>query len=159
MYPPNKTEPSRATFGVAHRFAFVVSWLGLTASPHRGAARDLVWAHLFPATSPRGEVATGDDALRAYQALLNDGHSPHQIVIEGDSACGNLSLITDLRLRGVGLPKLAAYVCFSPVTDFTSTQLHAPMAGDLMTHPAWLALVACFSRPGWSAAGGRQSFG
>jgi acetyl esterase/lipase len=52
--------------------------------------------HPFPAAR--------DDALRAYQALLDDGHSPHQIVIAGDSAGGNLSLITGLRLRGVGLP-------------------------------------------------------
>lgn len=87
--------------------------------------------HPFPAAR--------DDALRAYQALIDDGHSPHQIVIAGDSAGGNLSLITGLRLRGVGLPQPAAYVCFSPVTDFTGTQLHAPLAGDPMIHPAWLA--------------------
>jgi len=87
--------------------------------------------HPFPAAR--------DDALRAYQALLDDGHSPNQIVIAGDSAGGNLSLITGLRLRGVGLPQPAAYVCFSPVTDFTGTQLHAPLVGDPLIHPAWLA--------------------
>ena len=87
--------------------------------------------HPFPAAR--------DDALRAYQALLDSGHSSHQIVIAGDSAGGNLCLITGLRLREVGLPQPAAYVCFSPVTDFTGTQLHAPLAGDPMIHPAWLA--------------------
>jgi acetyl esterase/lipase len=87
--------------------------------------------HPFPAAR--------DDALLAYQALLDDGHSPNQIVIAGDSAGGNLSLITGLRLRGVGLPQPAAYVCFSPVTDFTGTQLHAPLVGDPLIHPAWLA--------------------
>jgi monoterpene epsilon-lactone hydrolase len=95
--------------------------------------------HPFPAAR--------DDALRAYQALLNDGHSPHQIVIAGDSAGGNLSLITGLRLRGVGLPQPAVYVCFSPVTDFTGTQLHAPLAGDPLIHPAWLAQVLALYVP------------
>lgn len=87
--------------------------------------------HPFPAAR--------DDALRAYQALLDGGHSPNQIVIAGDSAGGNLSLITGLRLREVGLPQPAAYVCFSPVTDFTGTHLHTPLAGDALIHPAWLA--------------------
>ena len=95
--------------------------------------------HPFPAAR--------DDALRAYQALLDDGHSPHQIVIAGDSAGGNLSLITGLRLRGVGLPQPAAYVCFSPVTDFTGTQLHAPLAGDPLIHPAWLAQLLALYVP------------
>jgi len=89
--------------------------------------------HPFPAAR--------DDALRAYQALLDGGHSPHQIVIAGDSAGGNLSLITGLRLRELGLPQPAAYVCFSPVTDFTGAHLHAPLAGDPLIHPAWLAQV------------------
>ncbi len=93
--------------------------------------------HPFPAAR--------DDALRAYQALLDDGHSPHQIVIAGDSAGGNLSLITGLRLREVGLPQPAAYVCFSPVTDFTGNELHTPLAGDALIHPAWLAqALACY---------------
>jgi monoterpene epsilon-lactone hydrolase len=87
--------------------------------------------HPFPAAR--------DDALCAYQALLDGGYSPRQIVIAGDSAGGNLCLITGLRLRELGLPQPAAYVCFSPVTDFTGTHLHAPLAGDPLIHPAWLA--------------------
>jgi len=87
--------------------------------------------HPFPAAR--------DDALRAYQALLDSGYAPSQIVIAGDSAGGNLSLITGLRLRELGLPQPAAYVCFSPVTDFTGTHLHTPLAGDPLIHPAWLA--------------------
>jgi acetyl esterase/lipase len=80
-----------------------------------------------------------DDVLRAYQALLDSGYAPSQIVIAGDSAGGNLSLITGLRLRELGLPQPAAYVCFSPVTDFTGTHLHTPLAGDPLIHPAWVA--------------------
>jgi acetyl esterase/lipase len=87
--------------------------------------------HPFPAAR--------DDAMRAYQALLDSGYSSCQIVIAGDSAGGNLTLITGLRLRELGLPQPAAYVCFSPVTDFTGTHLHTPLAGDPLIHPAWVA--------------------
>jgi monoterpene epsilon-lactone hydrolase len=95
--------------------------------------------HPFPAAR--------DDALGAYQALLDCGHSPHQIVIAGDSAGGNLCLVTGLRLREVGLSQPAAYVCFSPVTDFTGAHLHAPLAGDPLIHPAWLAQVLALYVP------------
>jgi acetyl esterase/lipase len=88
-----------------------------------------------------------DDVLRAYQALIDSGYAPSQIVIAGDLAGGNLSLITGLRLRELGLPQPAAYVCFSPVTDFTGTQLHAPLAGDPLIHPAWLAQVLALYVP------------
>ena len=85
--------------------------------------------------------AAREDALAAYQALLSQGYAPEQIVIGGDSAGGNLSLITSLRLRELGLPQPAALVCFSPVTDFTATLLHQPPAGDPLIHPAWVALA------------------
>jgi monoterpene epsilon-lactone hydrolase len=66
------------------------------------------------------------------------GYTPSQIVIGGDSAGGNLSLITSLRLRDLGLPQPAALVCFSPVTDFTGAQLHEPPAGDPLIHLKWV---------------------
>lgn len=82
--------------------------------------------------------AARDDALAAFQALLELGYTPAQIVIGGDSAGGNLSLITSLHLRDLGLPQPAALVCFSPVTDFTCTQLHEPPAGDPLIHRKWV---------------------
>jgi monoterpene epsilon-lactone hydrolase len=82
--------------------------------------------------------AARDDALAAYRELLERGYKPEQIVIGGDSAGGNLSLITSLRLRELKLPQPAALVCLSPVTDFTFAQLHQPPAGDPLLHPRWL---------------------
>ena len=82
--------------------------------------------------------AAREDALAAFQALITLGYKPEQIVIGGDSAGGNLSLITSLRLRDLGLPQPAALVCFSPVTDFTGTQLHEPSAGDPLIHRKWV---------------------
>jgi len=82
--------------------------------------------------------AARDDALAAYQALLAAGYSAAQIVIGGDSAGGNLSLITSLRLRDLGQAQPAALVCFSPVTDYTGQQLHSPAAGDPLLNPKWI---------------------
>ncbi|MCU1716215.1 alpha/beta hydrolase [Pseudomonas sp. 5P_3.1_Bac2] len=82
--------------------------------------------------------AARDDAVAAYQALLEQGYRPEQIVVGGDSAGGNLSLITTLQLRAQGLPLPRALLLFSPVTDFTGAQLHDPEAGDPLLHPAWM---------------------
>ncbi|TWC28587.1 acetyl esterase/lipase [Pseudomonas sp. SJZ079] len=82
--------------------------------------------------------AARDDALAAYCALLDLGYTPAQVVIGGDSAGGNLSLVTSLRLRELGMPQPAALVCLSPVTDFTFAQLHQPPAGDPLLHRQWI---------------------
>ncbi len=86
--------------------------------------------HPFPAAR--------EDAVAAFQALLEMGYKPEQIVIGGDSAGGNLSLITSLRLRDLGLAQPAALVCFSPVVDFTGEQLHEPPAGDPLIQRSWV---------------------
>jgi acetyl esterase/lipase len=79
-----------------------------------------------------------EDSVAAYQALLAAGYLAEQIAIGGDSAGGNLALITALRLQALGLPAPRALVCFSPVTDFSVTQLYKPPAGDPLLNPAWL---------------------
>lgn len=58
-----------------------------------------------------------DDCVTAYRALLAKGLSPEHIAIGGDSAGGNLTLATALKLKELGLPLPAALVCLSPVTD------------------------------------------
>ncbi|MDM0043896.1 alpha/beta hydrolase [Variovorax dokdonensis] len=67
--------------------------------------------HRFPAAS--------DDALASYEHLLSMGVRPQDIVIGGDSAGGNLALVTLLRARDRGLPMPACAFVFSPVTDLT----------------------------------------
>ncbi|NQD93269.1 alpha/beta hydrolase, partial [Pseudomonas sp. CrR25] len=82
--------------------------------------------------------AARDDAVAAYRALLAAGYPPERIVIGGDSAGGNLSLVTSLHLKTLGLPQPAALLCLSPVTDFTFARLHEPLGGDPLLHPRWL---------------------
>lgn len=83
--------------------------------------------------------AAADDALSAYQALLAQGYPAERIVIAGDSAGGQLTLSTALRLRAAGLPLPAALVCFSPVTDLSGATWHEPADGDPLLSHAWLS--------------------
>lgn len=63
--------------------------------------------------------AATDDCLDAYRHLLASGVPPGRIVIAGDSAGGNLTAVTALRIRDLGLPAPAALVMISPVLDLT----------------------------------------
>jgi acetyl esterase/lipase len=58
-----------------------------------------------------------DDCVAAYRALLDKGILPEHVAIGGDSAGGNLTLATALKIKALGLPGPAALVCLSPVTD------------------------------------------
>lgn len=68
-----------------------------------------------------------EDALRAYRALLDRGYKPENIILGGDSAGGNLTLVTLLRIRELGLPMPAAGVLISPWGDLTCSgeSIHA----------------------------------
>lgn len=67
--------------------------------------------------------AAVNDAVQAYENLLEQGYSPKNITIAGDSAGGNLSLCTLIALRdsGIELPSSAALI--SPWTDMTCSGL------------------------------------
>ena len=58
-----------------------------------------------------------DDAVAAYKWLLDQGISPSNIAVAGDSAGGGLALATLLAIRDRGLPSPAAGVGISPWVD------------------------------------------
>jgi len=62
-----------------------------------------------------------DDAVAAYQWLIDQGISARMISLAGDSAGGGLVLALLLRARDSGLPLPACGVCFSPWTDLAVT--------------------------------------
>ncbi|MEJ6952614.1 alpha/beta hydrolase [Natronospora cellulosivora (SeqCode)] len=62
-----------------------------------------------------------DDAVKAYQYLLEEGISASNIVFLGDSAGGGLCLATTLYLRDNGFELPAAVVSYSPMTDLKCT--------------------------------------
>ena len=67
--------------------------------------------HPFPAAL--------DDCVTAYLYLLEEGYSPKNIVICGESAGGTLTLSTLKALRDNGIPLPKAAVSISPVTDLS----------------------------------------
>ena len=62
-----------------------------------------------------------EDTVAAYTWLLGHGYDPNKIIIAGDSAGGNLTLATLLKIRDSGLPLPNAAVTICPVTDFVGT--------------------------------------
>jgi monoterpene epsilon-lactone hydrolase len=69
--------------------------------------------------------AAVDDALAAYEALLDDGTDPSDIVFAGESAGGGLAIATLVNARDHRLPLPAAAFAMSPYADLT-------LAGDSM---------------------------
>lgn len=63
--------------------------------------------------------AAPGDCLDAYRYLLAQGYAATDIVIAGDSAGGNLTLATMLRIRDAALPPPAGAIVLSPLTDAT----------------------------------------
>lgn len=65
--------------------------------------------------------AATKDAMSAYRALLQQGVPAQRIIISGDSAGGNLALVTLLQIKEANLPTPAGGVLLSPWTDLTGS--------------------------------------
>jgi epsilon-lactone hydrolase len=63
--------------------------------------------------------AAVDDALAAYEVLLQSGIAPADIVFAGESAGGGLAVATLVNARDHGLPLPAATLVMSPYADLT----------------------------------------
>lgn len=69
--------------------------------------------HPFPAAL--------EDALTAYQYLLNKGYLPQQITLCGESAGGGLCYCLCLKLKELGFPLPGGIIAISPWTDLTAS--------------------------------------
>ena len=63
--------------------------------------------------------AAVDDALAAYEALLDTGTAPSDVAFAGESAGGGLAVATLVNARDHGLPLPAAAYVMSPYVDLT----------------------------------------
>ncbi len=63
--------------------------------------------------------AAVDDALAAYEALLDNGIAPSDVAFAGESAGGGLAIATLVNARDRGLPLPAAAFVMSPYADLT----------------------------------------
>lgn len=96
--------------GSAHGYRSLAGELGR-------AARATTYAIDYRLAPERPFPAAIEDAVAAYQALLESGLSPKRIVIAGDSAGGGLTISMLLKLRDGGAPLPAAAVIISPWAD------------------------------------------
>jgi acetyl esterase/lipase len=78
--------------------------------------------HPFPAAP--------DDCFAAYRWLVERGHGGRGFAIAGDSAGGNLALVTLQQARDERLPMPACGVAISPVTDLTQSGASADYNAD-----------------------------
>jgi epsilon-lactone hydrolase len=81
--------------------------------------------------------AAVDDALAAYQALLQAGTDPSDIAFAGESAGGGLAVATLVNARDHGLPMPAAALLMSPYADLTlaGATMETKRAADPLLSP------------------------
>jgi monoterpene epsilon-lactone hydrolase len=81
--------------------------------------------------------AAVDDALAAYQALLQGGTAPSLIAFAGESAGGGLAIATLVNARDHGLPLPAAAYVMSPYADLTlaGTTMQTKREADPLLSP------------------------
>lgn len=112
--------------------------------------RQLPWAHI---------TDTMEDAVEAYQYLLDQGFAPERIVFAGDSAGGGLAFTTALEARDRGLPVPGGIAAIAPWANLDSTRKAAhpnnrvdPMisAEALAVPPTWGFAVDGKLDPQWS---------
>lgn len=86
-----------------------------------------------------------NDAVSAYRALLDEGHT--RIVLAGDSAGGGLALATALSLRDAGLPPAAALLLISPWGDVgcsASTMASKAAVDPMLSQPSLQRWAAAY---------------
>lgn len=71
-----------------------------------------------------------EDAVAAYQWLMDQGYLPEDIIIAGDSAGGGLALATTLYLRDNNQPIPAALITMSPWTNLDYKRINVPYIGE-----------------------------
>ena len=127
--PARWVEPPGAADGALliylHGGAFVVE----TPNAHSAFLTHLTNACEIRAVMPSYRLAPEhpypaavDDCLGVYKAVLEQGYDPRKIVLAGDSAGGNLALVTLQQARDLALPLPACAVMVSPGLDLSGTK-------------------------------------
>src|SRR6266513_724554 len=88
-----------------------------------------------------------DDAVHAYQWLLEHGGEPSKTIVAGDSAGGGLTVSTAIALRDRHLAMCAGIVAISPWADLTCSgeSMTSRAAADIeCTRAGLLEMVGCY---------------
>lgn len=76
-----------------------------------------------------------DDCVGAYRWLLKQGIDAHHVTLAGDSAGGNLTITSLMKLRDCNQPLPAAAACLSPVINFNDKVDEFNEIYDPVLHP------------------------
>lgn len=138
---PRGSAPDRTVLYL-HGGGYCVGSWGTHLGPitHLAVAADAtVYAPSYRLAPEHPHPAALEDALRAYQWLLDRGISSEQVTLAGDSAGGGLALATAIRIRDSKLPLPASIVLLSPWTDLTgdSDSMRLNVRIDPMLRPSW----------------------
>ncbi len=76
-----------------------------------------------------------DDCVTAYRWLLKQGLDARNVVVAGDSAGGNMTITSLMKLRDSGGPLPAAAACLSPVADLSGSSRPADGFKDPLLPP------------------------
>jgi len=76
-----------------------------------------------------------EDCVSVYKWVLAQGVSAKNIVIAGDSAGGNLTITSVMKLRELNIPLPVACACLSPVVDLTPNANHREGYSDPLLPP------------------------
>lgn len=90
-----------------------------------------------------------DDCLRAYGALLDSGHDPSRLIVAGESAGANATLVTLQRARDRSTPMAAAAILMSGGFDFSweSPSIVSNAGRDALVGPRGLDFLQRWFRP------------
>lgn len=106
--------------GGGHTFGSPLSHRHLVA--RLAEAAGVTAFNMFYRLAPEHPYPAGlDDAVRNYRFLLDQGFAPHDVVVGGESAGGNLTAALLLRLRELGLPPPAGGYLLSAWLDMTQS--------------------------------------
>lgn len=83
-----------------------------------------------------------DDCVTAYRWLLKHDIAGQNMVIAGDSAGGNLTITTMMKLRDSAQPLPAAAACLSPVADLSDRGIPVEEVRDPLLHPKAMRLFS-----------------
>ena len=91
-----------------------------------------------------------EDALAAYQWLLDRGAEPRRIGIAGDSAGGGMSVATAVALRDAGLPLPATLALISPWVDLglSGDSMRTKSRYEVVMRRSWLEASSRMYRGG-----------
>ena len=145
IYRPSKV--SDRTIVYFHGGGYVVQ----SANSHRKVAAHLalqsnrnVLSVNYRLAPEHAHPAAVNDAVLAYQWLLNAGYASNKIAVSGDSAGGGLSVALMVALKNQKIEQPAGAVVFSPWVDLEGTgeSMDSKASVDLMVDRHALALMA-----------------